>query len=98
MTTDLLARLEKIEELLQQLIQAKVVPQQYYSTADAAKILGKAEWTVREWCRLGRVHSNKRPSGRGASKEWMISFEEMQRIKSEGLLPLKPIVRRHSAG
>ena len=98
MTEEVLAKLANIEVLLQQVISAKVPTQNYYSTADAAKILGRAEWTIREHCRLGRVHAEKRASGRGAAKEWMISAEELRRIKSEGLLPLKPIVRRHSNG
>src|SRR5262245_61000486 len=61
--------------------------QDWYSTAAAASILGKAEFTVREWCRLRRVHAKKRLCGRGLSQEWMISHAELERIRSEGLLP-----------
>ena len=89
MTEEVLARLANIEALLQQLIEAKAPAQDYYSTADAAQILGRAEWTVREYCRLYRIHAVKKSCGRGNSKEWMISAEELLRIKSEGLLPLK---------
>jgi hypothetical protein len=60
----------------------------YYSTEQVAQILGKANWTVREWCRLGRVHAEKRNSGRGRSQEWVISHAELLRIEKEGLLPL----------
>ena len=83
----LLRRLENIEETLRVLSQQKVV-QEYYSTADLARILGKAEFTVREWCRLGRIHAEKRSCGRGISKEWLITHEELTRIQAEGLLPL----------
>lgn len=84
----ILDRLNNIERMLADLIGAKDLMQEYYSTTDLAKILQKAEWTVREWCRLGRVRASKRRSGRGRAKEWMVSHEELKRIKSEGLLPL----------
>ena len=50
-------------------------------------ILGKAEFTVREWCRRRRIHAQKRRSGRGKFCSWVISHEELQRIQREGLLP-----------
>lgn len=80
--------LTRIEAKLDALAEQRAV-QSYYSTADVAKILGKAEWTVREWCRLGRVYAEKRRCGRGGSREWMVSHDELQRIQSEGLLPLQ---------
>jgi hypothetical protein len=54
--------------------------------AGTAQILGRAEFTVREWCRLGRVWASKRQCGRGNAKEWIISHEELTRIQNEGLL------------
>lgn len=81
-------RLNRIEEALQLLLQQRV-EQSYYSTAAAAKILGKAEFTVREWCRHGHIRAEKRSCGRGNSKEWMISHAELERIQAEGLLPPK---------
>ena len=81
-------RLDRIEDLLRRLAQERVA-QRFYSTADVAKRLGKAEFTVREWCRHQRIHAEKRPCGRGNSQEWMISHEELTRIQSEGLLPPK---------
>jgi hypothetical protein len=50
------SRLERIESLMQLLLQQKL-PQKYYSTAQLAKIVGKSDFTVREWCRLGRVRA-----------------------------------------
>ena len=78
-------RLNRIEEALQMLLKERVV-QQFYSTADVAKIVRKAEFTVREWCRLRRIRAEKRSCGRGNSKEWMISPEELERLQAEGLL------------
>jgi transposase len=83
-----LERLAKIETALQLLVRQRTV-RDYYSTEDVAQILGKSSFTVREWCRLGRIHAEKRASGRGTSLEWMISHEELERIQGEGLLPAK---------
>ena len=85
MTNMLIERLGRIEEKLQLLLQQRIV-QKFYSTADVAKLLGKAEFTVREWCRHHRIRAEKRPCGRGHSLEWMISHEELDRLKAEGLL------------
>ena len=83
----LLDRLGHIEDTLDQLLQRNTI-KDYYSTAEVAKVLGKAEFTVREWCRLCRVYAEKRQTGRGRAKEWMISHEELTRIQNEGLLPM----------
>ena len=83
---EVIARLERIENLLTNLVEQEP-PKEFYTTAEVAQILGKAEFTVREWCRLNRIHAEKRLSGRGRSKEWMIAYAETQRIKNEGLLP-----------
>ena len=83
---EMTARLTRIESLLLELTKHES-RKEYYSTSDVAQLLGKAEFTVREWCRLGRVWAEKRACGRGSSKEWMISHQELCRIQSEGLLP-----------
>ncbi len=85
---EILERLDRIESTLRILLQQRI-EQSYYSTSAVAKILGKSEFTVREWCRLDRIHAEKRPCGRGNSKEWMISDGELKRIQAEGLLPSK---------
>ncbi len=61
----LLARIDEwITELRDLVVEPRTI-QDKYSTAGAAKVLGKSEFTVREWCRLGRVRAEKRPCGRG---------------------------------
>jgi hypothetical protein len=87
-TEELSVRLNRIEALLHRLIEQRPA-KEYYSTSELATILNKAEFTVREWCRLGRVRASKRECGRGNTKEWMISNEELIRIQNEGLFPLK---------
>ena len=79
-------RLQRIESLLERLLEAES-EKEFYSTAEVASLLGKAEFTVREWCRHGRILAEKRACGRGRSKEWMISLDELKRLRSEGLLP-----------
>src|SRR5437762_3400931 len=83
---EVLARLGRIEEDLST-IAGRQPTKDWYTTAEVAPIVGKAEFTVREWCRLGRVRAEKRACGRGSSQEWMISREELLRIRNEGLLP-----------
>ena len=82
----LLKRLDKVEAFLRELIRQRPV-KDWYSTDEVAEILGKAKFTVREWCRLNRVRAQKRPCGRGRSREWMIAHAELERIQNEGLFP-----------
>lgn len=83
----LLNRLEKIESALDLLVRERKV-KELYTVAEVAARLGKAEFTVRQWCRLGRVRAGKRECGRGPTQEWVISHEELTRLENEGLLPL----------
>jgi hypothetical protein len=83
----LLQRLDRIEATLAALVERQVV-KEWYSTEEVAKLLGKAEFTVREWCRLGRVRAEKKGSGRGKYQSWVVSHEELQRPQREGLLPV----------
>ena len=83
---DVLARLARIESILAALVAQKTI-KEWYSTAEVAKILGRAEFTVREWCRLGRIRAEKKKCGRGPASEWMVSHAELTRVRNEGLLP-----------
>ena len=62
---------------------------EWYTVSEMADILGKRPYTVREWLRLGRLKGEKKACGRGKSKEWMVSHEEMTRYQNEGLSPLR---------
>jgi hypothetical protein len=83
---DVLARLARIESLLASLVEQKTV-KEWYTTAEVAAIVERAEFTVREWCRLGRVRAVKKKSGRGPASEWIVSHVELTRVRNEGLLP-----------
>jgi DNA-directed RNA polymerase specialized sigma24 family protein len=88
---ELLERLGRMEEAIMLLTRQRTV-KDWYTTAEIAEMLGKAEFTVREWCRHGRLHAEKRRSGRGPFPAWVISQTEVLRYQREGLLP------RHSHG
>jgi hypothetical protein len=90
------SRLSEVEGLLYQCLSrldARIIEKEFYTTAEAAKILKKRPYTVREWCRLGRANAEKALSGRGIDDEWRISHEELLRIQNEGLLPLNRLGR-----
>jgi excisionase family DNA binding protein len=84
----LAARLDRIESALQALVERQRV-RDYYTTEEAAKALGRSEYTVREWCRLGRIHAEKKGSGRGKYQSWVVCHDELLRVQREGLLPVK---------
>jgi hypothetical protein len=79
--------LDRIEATLAALLERQTA-KDWYSTEEVAKFLGKAEFTVREWCRLGRVRAAKKGSGRSKYQSWVVSHGELLRVQREGLLPL----------
>ncbi len=89
-TTEIIARLDRLDERmaeLRDLLAQQRTTKAWYTTAEVGAIADKSEYTVREWCRQGRVHARKRPCGRGKSKEWVLSHAEVERLRNEGLLP-----------
>lgn len=90
---ELLERLSRLEKgmtaILGRLATENAGQQACYSTAELAALLGKEEFTVREWCRLGRIRAEKKHSGRGRHKAWVVSAVEVERYRREGLLPLR---------
>jgi len=78
-------RLDRIESMLQQLIGRQTV-KDFYTPEEFARLIGREAFTVREYCRLGRIRAQKKASGRGKHAAWAISHEELQRYRREGLL------------
>lgn len=88
---ELMMRLAKIESMLADLVHRQQI-RDWYTTEQFAQLMGKAEFTIREYCRLGRLRAEKRASGRGTHSQWVISHAELLRFQREGLLPLrKPV-------
>ncbi len=84
-------RISGMEETLaeiHEMLANRQIEKDWYTVREMADILKRSEFTVREWCRLGRVFAEKRTCGRGHSKEWIVASEELTRIQNEGLLPL----------
>lgn len=79
-------RLDRIERLLSNLLDRQQV-KDWYSVDELARVVGRSEFTCREWCRLGRIAALKKSSGRGAHASWVISHSELQRYQHDGLLP-----------
>jgi hypothetical protein len=86
MTTE--ERLDRIENLLAVLVDRQQV-RDWYTTQEFARAVGKAEFTIREYCRLGRLRAEKRQSGRGAYTQWVLSHAELERYRRNGLLPIQ---------
>lgn len=85
LSEEIIQRLTRIESLL--VNESPRQPKDWYSVREAADLLNKSTFTVREWCRLGRVNAKKTKAGRGRYSEWIVSQEELVRIRNEGLLP-----------
>jgi hypothetical protein len=81
-------RLDRIERMLATLVRQQTI-KEWYTTAEVGGLLGRAEYTVREWCRQGRIRAKKKPCGRGKGGEWLVSHEELTRLRNEGLLPFR---------
>jgi len=85
---EVLERLVRIEETVVGLALQRRI-KEWYSTSEVAVIVGKSDYTVREYCRHRRIRAEKRRCGRGRSLEWIISHEELERLRNYGLLPLE---------
>ena len=60
----------------------------------------QAEFTCREWCRLGRIKATKKSSGRGKHQAWAVSHEEAFATRRRACSPHAPerMAPPHSAG
>jgi excisionase family DNA binding protein len=75
-----LDRLQRIETALSTLLEQRTVKERY-ATAEVAEILGKSDYTVREWCRKGQIPAEKTANGRG----WIVSHETLIRLRNREL-------------
>jgi hypothetical protein len=87
-------RLQRIEEMLLALVERQKV-KEWYLVEEFAQLTGRADFTIRKWCRLGRIHAEKKDSGRGAHASWVISNAELLRYQREGLRRVRMEERYH---
>jgi hypothetical protein len=82
-------RLARIEDALRWLYheQSRNAVKEFYTIAEFAAAVGRAEYTAREWARTARINAEKRYDGHGRSKSWVVSHAELVRFRREGLLP-----------
>lgn len=85
-TEAIVSRLDRMEALIKQLVEREMV-KDWYTIEEFAKAVGKAEFTIRENCRYGRIRAEKRNLQCGPHSTWVISHEELKRYQREGLLP-----------
>jgi excisionase family DNA binding protein len=93
MVPGLTARLSGIEAMLAQILEflaAPKVAREWFTVEEVAAMLNKTPYTVREWCREGRINATKRPERRGGAELWNISAAEVERYRNAGLLPPGP--------
>lgn len=65
------------------------IDREYFSVQEFADLVERDPYTVREWCRLERIHAEKCDTGRGDAKSWKISVDELARYQDHGLLPTR---------
>lgn len=83
----LLSEVQQLQEQLLLLLGDISALQSWYSPAEFASLVERTPYSVREWCRGGRLHARKRRVGRGGKLEWEISAAELKRYRNHGLLP-----------
>src|SRR3954468_18502715 len=89
----LAAKLDEMQATLNQIhgmIAGPKATREWDTVEEVAAMLNKTPYTVREWCREGRINATKRPERRGGAELWSISAAEVARYKDEGLLRPDP--------
>lgn len=83
-------RFDRVEQVLTQLhalMAVKKVIKDRYTVKEVSAIVGRKDYTVREWCRKQRLLAEKAMCGRGSEKSWLVSHDELTRYQNEGLRP-----------
>lgn len=79
----ILDRIDQLERLILERLQAPpkpAMPPKLWTPEELAEALRRKPYTVREWCRLGRIRATKPQYGR----HWQITDDEAQRLISGG--------------
>jgi hypothetical protein len=82
--------LQVVRELQSQLSTFNLPRQREWHTVEQfAELVNREPFTVREWCRHGRIHANKKGRGPAKNRAWAIPTSELLRFEREGLLPIQ---------
>lgn len=89
----LIAQVDRIEQMLVEMLKlgnasklAEFKAEQAMTVEQAARHLKRRPFTVREWCRKGRIKAY-RATARGPYAEWRIPAESIKAYLAHGLLP-----------
>jgi hypothetical protein len=61
--------------------------QQWYTVEEFSAQVKREPFTVREWCRHGRINAERCLQRCGPVRQWRISHGELERFRRDGLLP-----------
>lgn len=89
-------QLQRIESQLRLLVTSheRGLEKEFYTVKELALRTGRAEFTVRAWCRTGRVRATRVRGPAGMLGAFKISRDEVARMEKEGLLPQTSIWAR----
>jgi hypothetical protein len=82
----MLSEAESVDRGFLSLLDATSSLPEAYDVATFARLVRETRFTVREWCRRGRIAAVRSNQGRAYSR-WIISHNELLRYRREGLLP-----------
>ena len=85
--------LVEIKQLIKTL-STKNQDKKWYTVQEFASRVGRESYTVREWCRMGRIRAQKKQSGRGSCESWVIRRQELDRYERLGLLRPNPKTKK----
>lgn len=85
-----LAKSQALQREVRDLLVNQRTVKEVYAPSEVAEMIGRSEYTVREWCRKGQVQAVKAPNGRS----WLIPHAELTRLRNHGLLPEQQVHRR----
>lgn len=93
---EIIEKLERLEMLIVQMVEqmSKLLlgggSQEWFTVGEFAKLVNRRPYTVRQWANEGRIHASKSRTRTGGAFEWVISRQELDRLRQEGLLPPDP--------
>lgn len=79
--------LAPIEGRIERPIRREVL-KDFSEIGESARLVGKAEFTIREWARHGRIGATWRKGGRAPHPLRVIGREELTRHRGDGLKPI----------